>query len=455
MVLLQKLFIFVLNPILGIKNKLDQKKQNFIIYVFACILMALYLLWHSYPVLGISTTKNNEMLLGCGVIAIILILSLKDKLVRINWNRFVPVALSICAIWMLGMSFLHPIGPGFRAIALTILVGFPALYFVWGNREDYQTLYLLISKAFSHVLTGYFLICMIFLPAGIATSGRYTGSTVNPNIWGMLCVAAAVCVFFVISETKGKTILLYFFSLWVAVTGVAYSGSRTAFLIILIQSIIFGCYYLRHKILRAKDKMKGIAVLLALLLIIISAVVLPSYVGSQITVNTATEPQAEELENSVEEASALISVLDRLENQDSNLDAMSSGRLSLWKTYLENLNLTGHNGNQLLYVSRFDRSEWAHNTALEYAYRCGFIPGVLFLLVEIYAGIYVLIWLFSKKYEPWRLFSMLGIISFCCYSVLDVLIYPFEHVIMFLFFIAIMPLYKKKSRKDKFSETIR
>ena len=264
----------------------------------------------------------------------------------------------------------------------------------------------------------------------------------------MLCAAAAISALYLIFITRTKTAWIYILIVGLSALCALYSESRTALLAIAIDSILFIIYYVRHKILKHDKKVEKSIILLLTCAVLIGAVFVIPYVSSHTdTVEAAVNKDKICQTSQTMTAQLDQTPLDRFETHEVDLNSFASSRFTVWKNYLENLNLIGHNGNKLLYIKDgYDKREWAHNTALEIAYRCGVIPGILFLLIEVYAGIYVLIWLFSKKYEPWRLFSMMGIITFCLYSVLDVVVYPFEHVIMFLFFIAIMPLFKKEKK---------
>lgn len=450
MTLLQRIYILILSPAATITCRLGNKATNLVIYLLSCILMCLFLVWHSFPVLRISTTKNNEMLLGCLLLTVVIIISINKQLKTIRWVKSLSFSLFLCAAFMLFVSLVHPIGAGFRATALILLFGFPCLYFVWGNRADYHTLYTLMAKGFSHILTIYFIACILTVPVGMTGDfgGRYTGTTANPNIFGMLCVAAVTCALYLISETKLEKAWLYMATVGIATLCALYSVSRTALLIIVAESCLFIAYYLHHKIIKNEEKIKNITILIATIVVLLLATfVIPYVMNHADTVSASEQLTIVGQKTEVDTPSIEQLPFERFEDKEMSLNAFSSSRLTVWKNYIENLNLMGHNGNKRLYIKDgYNKREWAHNTALEIAYRCGIIPGALFLFIEIYAGIYVLIWLFGKRYEPWRLFSMLGITAFCAYSVLDVVVYPFEHVIMFLFFIAIMPLFKKEKK---------
>lgn len=447
MSIIQKLFIVILNPIARMNSKINIKLNNCIIYIAGSVLMCTYIVWHSHPVLGITTSETNRALIGCAILSIIIIASIRTPLNVIPWKKTFPALWILCSLLIAVSSLDHPVGDGFRAMSLTMLVGFPCLYFVWGNRQDYDTLYKLIAKAVANILVIYFVICMIFFPLDAPISdelgGRYAGSTFNPNVLGMLCVAAVMCALYLVFEN------IRFKTVYILLTGVAtmyavFSASRSALGVIAIELLIFIIYYIKDKIVKTKNRTNNIATLLfTVVIVLLFAIIIPYAVTHQNTVEAAELVPSDQTKQMTAQVS-----LDHIEAGTDDSSSFFSGRTIIWKTYLENLNFRGHDSNERLYIGGgYDRKQWAHNTALEIAYRSGIIPGVLYLIIEIYTGIYALVWIFQKrKNGSWKLFSTMGIAAFCIYSMLEVVVFPFEKVPVFLYYIAIMPLFKKEKK---------
>ncbi|MCQ4635277.1 glycosyltransferase family 39 protein [Anaerovorax odorimutans] len=441
MILLQKLYIVVLNSIYKITNKIPNKIRHGIIYLTAAALMSIYLILDAYAYLGISMTRTNKTILGCFLLLIIIAMSINGNLHMVIWEKKITILWFGSGICMLVISLFHPIGEGLRATILAMLFGFPCLYFVWHNRNDYSTLYKLIARAFSHVFLIYFTLCFIFVPMGEQTlqNGRYLATTFNPNALGMFCGVAMFTALYLISE-KDKWFGIYFFQIASAIGFAILSGARATMLVIILELIAFFIYYGRHMIRNSIEKKASILILIVLILTLLFSA---SYIPKHMMKDTV---KAEEEVNE-QQKPTVQSPVNRFNPEGKNLNEISSGRLTVWKAYLHSLNFIGHNGNKPLYYSG-TKKMWAHNTVLEIAYRCGIIPGILFLILEIYSAIYMLSCLFRGEYVSWKLFSILGVGLFCIYSILEVVIFPFEHSPMFVFFIAIMPMFKKEQKKE-------
>lgn len=447
MIVLQKINMLLLNPFTKYTGRLQDKSRNLFVYICCALLVCVQLVWFVVPVLEMrEISQRTEAIVAAIIFIVLIIFSTKTKLRQVTYKKRFTILYALCFILIALAQIDHPIGDGFLESALMALLIFPVLYFVWGNRKDYDTLYKLFAKACSHALFIYFIISLVFFPINIGQ--RYMAMTLNPNILGMLCVACAMCSLYLIMEEHYMKGWFYLLPLGAAIFCAMYSQSRTALIVITFQIVIFIFYYIRHKVLKYKGIINIIILLAVLFIIITSVAIVPYSINYIHTINT-TEKTVEK-EKTVQGKDEQIEkqpskTFERLESKRTgNITQLSSGRTTVWKNYLDQLNLKGHDGRQLLFIGDgYNDREWAHNTALEIAYRCGTIPGAIFLLIEIFAGICMLIWLFNKKHESWRLFSIMGICAFCVYSVLEVVLFPFEHIIVLLFFLSIMPIFIK------------
>ena len=130
--------------------------------------------------------------------------------------------------------------------------------------------------------------------------------------------------------------------------------------------------------------------------------------GSESGKNTIIEPLEGELVSgkmTYMELSMLMTVLNDYVDETNTLDVISNGRITIYKSYLKELNLTGHDemGAEL---PGGEIALHAHNVYIQVAYDNGIITGILFIIVII-ASFVASICLYnrSQKDEPLTLLA--------------------------------------------------
>ena len=133
---------------------------------------------------------------------------------------------------------------------------------------------------------------------------------------------------------------------------------------------------------------------------------------------------------------------------------VSSGRLHIWTYLYGELNLFGHD---IVYFSDLlpEGYEYAgaHNTALDFAYRCGTPCGIAFLLFEILSMVYAFFRV--KKASSDRhdqCFTVMVIVTFFIESMFEIQVLPTNRNITMLFFIASMLILSKLHSTDEVPE---
>ncbi|EDS71886.1 hypothetical protein ANASTE_01590 [Anaerofustis stercorihominis DSM 17244] len=447
--ILQNFFILILNPIYTITKKIPEKIKETLITVCFIYLFLMQIFINSNFFIWDGISFTSQAFLGCIFLFFIIIMSINKKLELLNNFRVLPTLWMTFGVIIIIVSFIHPVGEGFRALALTVLIAFPCLYFVWGNRGDYNKLFELITKAIAFVGGMYFIFCILTVPfeTAVTHAGRYAGTANNPNFLGMICsIVLCASLYLIINETK--YIWLYYAVCGLSLMFSVLSVSRTSILSILITTIFFIIFYFKVNIVNNKKKL--ILNMITIILIFISFSILGLSINKSIS-NLSTEYTTNKTNDSTKKLIKNKNVtktnaFDRLKIEDKDLNTISSGRLTIWKYYLKHINLIGNKVIKTVYVKDLNLKVYgAHNTPLDIAYRTGVINGVVWLIIEIFTGLKALIFVFGKKYkEPYYLFMSMSIIIFCVYSMLEIAIFPFKSQPVLLFYLAISPLFFKK-----------
>ena len=416
-----------------------------------------------------SLTMNH---LACSLVLLVLIVfSVEDKLEPVKWNKLV-FGLFFCAgAGVVVISFLHPIGSGYRAWGLMMMFGFPCLYFVWNNREDYNELYKSLSAATVTVGILYYAYCMKIAFKGMLAvgGGRVNGTFGDANMYsmiGMIMVCSALYMLLVNRGSKAWFLLtLLGFGVGMDITWLG--QSRLSILVVLEALFAFSIYYLKIKNDFTASNTRAIRLLRAELLLISFVVFL--FVGRMmVSVNneiiarmsfvsvSSTEEMLcfetgqNEIEIALTGTDTDENAIDRFIPDGGDADSYTAGRYSIWKGYAQFLNMTGND---------FSKADWraltgktvkhAHNNFLEIAYRCGIPVACVHILLELVAGIISIIYLFSKRYrDPAYLFVVLFMVTYAIQSFFDIATIPFERPAPFFFYMAMIPIFAFK-RNDK------
>jgi hypothetical protein len=139
---------------------------------------------------------------------------------------------------------------------------------------------------------------------------------------------------------------------------------------------------------------------------------------------------------------ALPGSLYHLTNLRGGLDAVSSGRISAWKDYLDAVTWTGIDpATYPIYNPGGEQMVAAHNAPLDFAFRSGAPAGVAWLLLEILSAVYILRRIFGRApIARSDLFVGMSIISFFVISMIEVTRTMFDFPWAFCYFMSLGPL---------------
>ncbi|MBR3376599.1 MAG: O-antigen ligase family protein [Mogibacterium sp.] len=464
---LQSLYAFVLNNIFKLTGKIDEKIRNTVITLCCLFLSGFFIEYfdkHNKSTLYLHHTHNNII---CGAVLIILVIvSVKEPLKRVRWKPFLFYTFFIAGAGIVAVSFLHPIGNGYRSFGLMMMVGFPCLYYVWNNRGDYNVLFKRLSASTAIVGLALYIKCVKMAMAGtleVEWGERVAAFFYNSNMFsmiGMVMVCAAVYMFIVNIES----IIWFIFATLSFACGwgiIFLGGSRLSVLVgagSIISLLIFG-FKIRIRPVSGRTRIISYIKSLCLLLVTV-VVIISSSTLIEINMNAINQRDYEAAKDAGNEAlfvpqevqsDSVGGVADRFDTNDTDLNKYSSGRIELWTRYASHLNMWGND------LSKTNFSELtgsgvqhAHNNFLEYGYRCGIPVACIHILLELYAGVMCLIFLFGKKYrDPAYLFAIAFMVCYAVESMFDIATLPFERPAAFYFYMALIPVFFNAKGKDK------
>lgn len=132
---------------------------------------------------------------------------------------------------------------------------------------------------------------------------------------------------------------------------------------------------------------------------------------------------------------------DKNSSEDKTLDQYSTGRISIWRTYVMRLNLFGHSSVPTLYLEERNADiGTTHMSVLQIAYQSGIIAGVLYLLMNICAIIGSLFFAWRNRREKYALMPMALTIVFMVNSLLGSHVVSFWYMTTLYFYLIQFPV---------------
>lgn len=467
--IIQNLYCTVLNHCFSIISKLPSKLRNEIsfICVFLLVLLSYYGEAKDYmkgpPITTLCILQSILLIL-------IVVMSIEAPLHKIRWNKVMPASWFLFSLIVVLTSFDHVIGPGFRPMAFMMLLLYPALFIVWNNRKDYQVLFEMVSKATIIVMLTFFIMCVFYNPLTIEDF-RYTGFTGNPGSLGKIGVAGLTCGLYLTINMR-KNYWLYALFCGMASTLVMLSMSRTAMVAMGMLFLFFMLFCIKEVLRHSKIRKRLLSRVIVITIILIAAYPLTTFLltngyailqetyqinlkifnGTETNQETVPSPKTETQAplNATQAPDKMDLAKERLSLDGKDLNTYTAGRMLIYKARFPMLNLKGHDATDSIYIEGYGRNRWSHNTVLEFAYRSGIIAGGLFFLIELLSAIYVFRKLFSReKVLIYQYFVFFAIIGFGIMSLTDVIFTPAADPGVLYYFLAMMPLFCRKSKKKE------
>jgi len=468
---LQKLYSLIFNPVFSLTSKIDERVRNAGITLCCLFLTGFFIAYFDRAYTDLLYRHHGQNNIICGsVMFILILLSIKDPLKKVIWDRCIFTLMFLAGAGLVVIRFIHPTGTGYRSFGLMLMFFYPLLYYVWNNRGDYNLLFSRLSAATA--VTG---ILFYIRVAHLALNGdlrivamRVTGTLHNANMFsmiGMVMICASTYMFLVNRSSK-IWFVLSALSFGIGWSIVLMGVSRLSILVGAGSMFSFVVFWLKTKnTFTAAKSLKicfirfSLVLITAILMVFVGNILLD--INTEIAFQKYNEASMEsgsteyidQAEEDATDQKDVSSAADRFSAEGKDLDGYTAGRINIWKRYAEHLNMIGNDMDQVDFKELTGTSvRHAHNNFLEYGFRCGVPVAVIHLLVELYAGIVCLIFLFGKKYtDPCYLFAVVFMVCYTVESLFDIATVPFERHAPFYFYILLMLVFGRKQDLSRHS----
>lgn len=485
---LQDLFISLLEPWIPFVGRLRDKTRYRLITL--CFIADLVLFCIVRYVLHKESYFYNTV---CGIflMLVIAILSLDRSLVRIHWRRSVWISwFGMCIAFTVSDLIIPKKACGLGVILAFV---FTAVFFVWQNHTRKDLLWKCMKDAVK--ISFWIMAAVSFFFRPLYEGGRYAGIFTNPNTFGLyLYIIFAVYMsdldWITVTGKNWKRCLMTYISLALIVFYLSLTQARTAMITVVVVFLL----WIGVRIWFAIKEHAWSSFLKKLFMMIFICVilypvfsgalaVLPEIAGHPIvfqgetlylsdggkiedfgetivaesdSIEAAELAEGKEIPEGIEDGiphNAFARFFYVIENT-KGLNALTSGRIDIYKGYAMKLNYKGHKNISLEIDGK--KKNHAHNNWLQFGYTYGIVSMLFYTLITVMAVVYSLkFYRKERRKNATYAFLIPGIcIGFVVATLTECLFLPFEVFPAFAFWFAFGDLFVKKVPKNKFLQEL-
>lgn len=492
---LQDLFIRLLSPWIPIVGKISDKTKYRVIT--GCFIADLVLFCIVRYILHKESYFYNT---ACGIILMIIIaiFSLDRSLVRIHWRRSMWIAwFGMCTAFTVSDIVVPKKVCGLGIILALVFTG---VFFVWQNHTRKDLLWKCFKDA---VKISFWLMAVIsFLFRPMYEGGRYAGIFTNPNTFALyLYIIFAVYMsdldWIVDTGKNWYRSLETYISLALVIFYLSLTQARTSMIAVSCIFLTWFCFriYFGKKMHAWKSFLRHAALLVVCTVLLYPIYLagvrnIPEWVGHPIVfagetlyladgskiedfgetvvaehegledahvsphvpeskVDDGKRPEEKEMEPS-NVVGRFLYVLEHTKG----LNAITSGRIDIYKGYAMKLNYIGHKNVSLVIDGK--KKAHAHNNWLQFGYTYGIIGMLFYGIITVLAiGFSFKFYIRNRRKNATYAFLIPGImVGFVVATIAECLFLPFEVFPAFAFWFAFGDLFVKKVPKNKFLQEL-
>lgn len=498
---LQDMFISLLRPWIPIVGKLSDRVRYGIIT--ACFVADLVLFCIVRYILHKESYFYNTV---CGILLMIVIavMSLDRSLVRVHWRRSMWIAwFGMCISFSISDILVPKKACGLGVILAFVFTG---VFFVWQNHTRKDLLWKCFKDAVK--LSFWMMNVVSFLFRPLYTGGRYAGIFTNPNTFALyLYIIFAVYMsdldWIVETGKHWQKCLMTYISLALILFYLFLTQARTSMLtvaVIFIMWIGFRIYFCRKAHLwKSFIKNTVIAVLFCCVLYPVfkaGITYIPRLVGHPIifageTLYLANGSKIEDFGETViaefhgvestqvgppapvpsqeqesgsadpdgqafikEEPNNVLARFFYVLEHTKGLNALTSGRIDIYKGYMGKINYKGHSNVSLVINGK--KKAHAHNNWLQFGYTYGVFSMFFYGIITVLAvGFSLKFYLKNRRKNATYAFMIPAVcVGFVVATLMECLFLPFEVFPAFAFWFAFGDLFVKVVPKNKFLQEL-
>ena len=382
--------------------------------------------------------------IDCFFLGIMILCSLRGTLKPVKFRLFPAICWFGIGGWMLLSGIL--VSENRLPEAVLFLVGYPICFFVWNNMER-EKVFSLLSRTCIISFIVYTIINILLYPMG---SAQYAGLMLNVNgsCFYLLLVLACLLVELLDHKKCSKKWVLHLVLMGLCVAQIYYTNSRTGYLSAIMTVVfVLVLYFVSHR----REKLRFTLVTILACALSIFVCINTAFYLFQVA-KLIPDEWTEWLHLVDIDDSDFITDLDGIEDINNDklstfgktLDRISTGRISIWGAFGADLNLFGNVEGKGYFIPILKREAYTtHNTILQFGYESGIPAGVLYLLLNLFSGVYAIIFARRNRGERYALMPFAVTMAFGVMSLFSSLGISFYYMSTFYYYLVQFPLIAK------------
>ena len=454
---IQRVSMFFLNifqkPVSRIAPKTREKVMTVCFFLLSAALI-------SYFCAPFYIQLRWKMLIGCVLMAVILLMSLDRKVAPVKWTLLLTVPYFLVCLFLMQSGVTQSFE--YLPNALVCLVAFPAFWLVWTGRGDFQVLYRCFARGFTFAYWIFLALSVLFAPLA---ANYYSGLAINPNGMGMILSVALVSSIYLFEISVGKLRWVYLATAGNVIAMSFLSQSRSALLSHVAVLIVWFIYiavkeHRRWRVMLRRWLFPVLAILLSLVImytLLTTVNQLFSFDIDDVYYDIAVYVSEHSKSGETEILFRADAFSDKLEFGDlmtlrllqgiSNNSDISTGRFNIWSAFLGERTLLGHPSEYKFIVPATGSvAGTAHNTPIQIGYDSGFPNTFFWFALNAASGLYAIFYAVRRRREGINaFFPLLCIVAYGITSMVESSYNPLTGTLPLAYFIAMTPLFKRGS----------
>lgn len=460
-VFIYNIYVVIINLIASFSIKISDRARSIMMNGSVLLLSGLFMLRYlNHDIRDFLHYNNYKIAAPVILLLVLLAASIDRKIMLRRSGGFSPLFITgwlLCFITIILSSILYPVRTEYMWWGILSVTLFPMLMIIWYKRGDYPIFCSLIAG--NLVLLSYIFFVLSLLlsaftvnslyPAGLDSG--FLGIVTNPNSNGLIVLPSVFsAIYLLLTENRNRffNLLSLAFSIMMIIISIA----RTAELAVILGLAAALCLYMRHRDLYRQFRLSSasvIAVAAAIALSVLAGCILMhfdridinAYAEGEITEEMAAPEETPPPADEFSETNAFLAKHEKLQR----LNALSTGRLSLWISYGKTLKFTGHGSPQGELFKGCPSSKWAHNNAIDIWYASGFIAFAGYIIWLLAGWIFVCRCIISRyRFRNEYMLSAMAFLGYFVEAMLEITMYPTNTGIVFLMYMMLVPAVFRK-----------
>ena len=444
-----RLYVEIVNIIADILPEIPARMKSKLMNVSVAVLIFIGILKYcNKPIKMVTRFFYWSIILGTVMMIVFLIASIEKKRYDPDQKIRRPfwIGWMVCFVWILMMSFVHPPEDVCFVWAVVSLTISPLIFITWEQNCRMEKMMDLVADrtvtaAYLFVAASVFFVPFINKEA-LSVTTDYLGMGGNPNHNGMLSTGFySAALYMLLSDKKRPFRYLILMGVCIALSVV--SVTRASILAVIMETFAAMTYILTHRALK-NSKAAIVKQMLVAVVIVTAAAVVAGY-GFR-AIDNAYIPLKAEAASEITEEKPEKEVAQKLDN-------LSSGRIHIWKAYIEKSTFWGNGWSEDPLIEGSHTTRWPHNTAIDILYVSGVPAAAGYVLWLGTSLVFIMRSIISKdRFRKEYLFSMIVIMGYFAEAMLEVTIYPMTNWLAFIALLGLIPVAYSEQRLEKSEE---